>query len=744
MYISRIYIKNYRNFKNFDLFIRNGEPLTIIGGNNSGKTNLLKAIRLVLDSQMKPWEKQLTESDFSWSLGEEPWKNGEEIVLTITLSAINPGEESNEFIQALTGIEKDGDEKKFKANISYVFAPEFKKKSSYNIHEDYRSFLVTGKYHPSGYEYDLDGKKVEYSSEFQNSFKDIVKADYSDFYKFFYLEASNLDEIKVADQTSDGIPVKIYRQVFAGNIKRRINLLFLDALRDVNRNFYEGYNSIVSQLIRYKIDLDSKKDSEFYSELSEGFTKFRNNKLKDDSSNEVIPNSAKILDETESSLKDKDLNLLSDKVNLKIGTPPINSNNISKYFNFLSDILEENKDNVSIEELGLGYQNLAYISSIFAIFELKKRINNGDEGDDNKIFFNLLLTEEPEAHLDVQNQKHLHTQIENKTKQLQMSVDEDSTEKPSNTFTQVIQTSHSTHLTAKSNLENIVVLEKNLDATKAINIDKALSNDDQKIYQHNRRIIHQYLDATRSALLFARKVILVEGSSEKFSIPTLLNFFLVDKNKTADELGVEIVEIGFKGFDSFYSLFGKDGNKLSNKCLGIVDGDWHLAQDTSTKFELPAYKNTVIMGQNNIVERKNIYTFELDTFILPDPQNLDTNNIEWLISILERFQAEGKYYENDDTFNGKKEYIRSFHETIKMKKLNNEKDDPASLKKFFSEILHGEVTKPTISLYLASLIKAKHLKDEKEKSSWPEQVLNELNPFVLPTFLKDGFTWVIE
>ena len=64
MYISRIYIKNYRNFKNFDLFIHNGEPLTVIGGNNSGKTNLLQAIRLVLDSQMKPWEKQMSESDF--------------------------------------------------------------------------------------------------------------------------------------------------------------------------------------------------------------------------------------------------------------------------------------------------------------------------------------------------------------------------------------------------------------------------------------------------------------------------------------------------------------------------------------------------------------------------------------------------------------------------------------------------------------------------------------------------------
>ncbi len=52
MYISGIKIKNYRNFE--DLFIEFNQGLNvIIGHNNSGKTNLIKALQLVLDRGLK-------------------------------------------------------------------------------------------------------------------------------------------------------------------------------------------------------------------------------------------------------------------------------------------------------------------------------------------------------------------------------------------------------------------------------------------------------------------------------------------------------------------------------------------------------------------------------------------------------------------------------------------------------------------------------------------------------------------
>ena len=44
MKISRLIIKNYRNLKDVDIFL--GETVVLIGENNSGKSNLLRAVTL--------------------------------------------------------------------------------------------------------------------------------------------------------------------------------------------------------------------------------------------------------------------------------------------------------------------------------------------------------------------------------------------------------------------------------------------------------------------------------------------------------------------------------------------------------------------------------------------------------------------------------------------------------------------------------------------------------------------------
>lgn len=47
MYISKIKIKHFRNFKNTEVLFHENLNI-IIGANNSGKTNLLKALSLVI------------------------------------------------------------------------------------------------------------------------------------------------------------------------------------------------------------------------------------------------------------------------------------------------------------------------------------------------------------------------------------------------------------------------------------------------------------------------------------------------------------------------------------------------------------------------------------------------------------------------------------------------------------------------------------------------------------------------
>ncbi|MBU0597151.1 AAA family ATPase, partial [Patescibacteria group bacterium] len=657
MYISRVYVKNYRNFEDFDLFIPDGSPLTVIGGNNSGKTNFLQAIRLVLDSSMPPWEKRLSEKDFCWNKGDNCWEKGEEIVVTVTFSNVSNKKEIQSLLYSIAPM-NDGDatdmsKDSLEANISFVFAPSIvNKDGSYDLAEDYISFLVAGRYHPSGYYYLPNGSTKKYGEAILSTLHGCENKD--DFYKYFYLSEEDIEKIR--EKPNETFEKQLSKQSYTNKIRKHINLLSLDALRDVKNDFYYGYHSLVSQLI--KSGIKNNNNQRVFKEVSDAFKNLR--------SSGSIPAANTILEEIELKLQNKDINLLSDKADLIIGTPKVTLENIGKYFNFLVNLNEDLKTSQDMSVVGLGYQNLAYISAIFALFELKKEIIVNDSADKVRIVYNLLLIEEPEAHLDVQNQKYLHTQIENKTQKL-MELNgpitdkdgKDTKEKQFFAFTQVIQTSHSTHLASKSNLKNLVVLQRGVNQAKAVTIDSVLQLDSDT-YGHNRRILKQYLDATRSSLLFARKVILVEGLSEKYALGTIVNSYLKERKPATtsadiDSEGIEIVEVGGKIFDPFNALFKNDISKgLNNKCLNIRDGDSHLENQVVTNYVAKYDELNPASGiaeKNEVINTKhNIYTFEVDSFFLPDPTDTRSNNIEYLKLILYRFMQDGDYFKKGDTF----------------------------------------------------------------------------------------------
>ncbi len=750
MYISRVYIKNYRNFEMFDLFIPDGSPLTLIGGNNSGKTNFLQAIRLVLDSSVAPWEKRLTERDFCWSKGDECWKSGEHIVITITFSNVTAKEEIQSLLHSIapkydeeSDISSQSDDS-LEANISFVFAPStMNKEGDYDLADDYISFLMAGKYHPSGCYYLPDGSIKEYGDS-------VVSGLYScpnkeELYKYFYLSEENIEQLRA--NPSATFEKQLSNQSYPNKVRKHINLLALDALRDVKNDFYFGYHSLVSQLIRGGVK--NNNNNQISKEVSDAFKNLR--------SSGSIPEANTLLKEIEARLQNKDINLLSDKADLVIGTPRVTLENIGRYFNFLVNLKEDLKTDQDMETIGLGYQNLAYISAIFALFELKKEFTLNDTDEDVRIVYNLLLMEEPEAHLDVQNQKYLHTQIENKTQKLMKLKNayegrvEDENAPNFFAFTQVIQTSHSTHLASKSDLKNLVVLQKGVNQTRAINIDSVLQLDGDT-YSHNRRILKQYLDATRSSLLFARKVVLVEGLSEKYSVGTLININLKkqlpESNIDIDSEGIEVVEVGGKIFNPFNALFQNDQSMgLNNKCLNLRDGDSHLETQAVTDYEAK-YKdlNPSTATTAQLDTKKNIYTFEVDCFFLPIPGDLRKNNIEYLKLILYRFMKDGDYSKKDNTFASKLAAIDSFAQEI-----TNHGVDKAKFEQFFNEILVNEVSKPSLSLYLSSLLKAKLLKDVTEIETWgdnpdPENGIipfSDLPEFIIPKYIQDGISWLI-
>ena len=80
MFVSRIQIKNFRNFHDFDVAL--GPTSVIVGENGVGKSNLLLALRLILDPRLPDSSRHLRIEDF-WDGLSDPLKNKEIIEVSL-------------------------------------------------------------------------------------------------------------------------------------------------------------------------------------------------------------------------------------------------------------------------------------------------------------------------------------------------------------------------------------------------------------------------------------------------------------------------------------------------------------------------------------------------------------------------------------------------------------------------------------------------------------------------------------
>ena len=88
MHISKLSIRNFRNFKNANFYFQKGVN-TLIGENGSGKTNAFFAIRLLIDDSLSRRSIQLRESDFNRALGD--WK-GHWVIISLDFEELDTSE----------------------------------------------------------------------------------------------------------------------------------------------------------------------------------------------------------------------------------------------------------------------------------------------------------------------------------------------------------------------------------------------------------------------------------------------------------------------------------------------------------------------------------------------------------------------------------------------------------------------------------------------------------------------------
>lgn len=107
LFISRVVIKNFRNFKNVDVCL--GHKQIIIGENNVGKTNFLRALQLVLDPTLSDEDRMLQEADFNDSI-KNPMENKEEILIEIYIDNYDKNKTILAVFQDATVMTEDGKE----------------------------------------------------------------------------------------------------------------------------------------------------------------------------------------------------------------------------------------------------------------------------------------------------------------------------------------------------------------------------------------------------------------------------------------------------------------------------------------------------------------------------------------------------------------------------------------------------------------------------------------------------------
>ncbi|MAC53904.1 MAG: ATP-dependent endonuclease [Gimesia sp.] len=471
MYISRIVVRNYRNFAHLDVQLQDGVTC-IIGENNTGKSNLLRAIRLAIDANMSSQYRQLLEHDIH---SDTELTKPNQVVVSVEFSDY-AGKVNEEALLGDCQVEPN------LARINYRYRPRLAIREEIEHEEfDDRPLSIIDDYH---FEVTAGGDKDPGDVEWN---EDLGKS----------IRFGDLQSFKV---------------------------VFLPALRDVAQSLKQSYDSPLGQLLKASNFSEDEKHSLFE------VIKSANEEIEKQPTIESLGQGIK--------KAFNDATGKAHKIDLRLGMSDPSFSSITRSLNVLFS--NSAMDNFEVSRNGLGLNNLLYISMLLQ--GLEKRV----EAD--KTAGQLLLFEEPEAHLHPQLQRVLYTLMEKK-------------------ICQVLLTTHSTHISSHAPIESFITLSNDGSVATSGVVPKHAS----KLSEKETGDLNRYLDATRSTFLYSRKVLLVEGPAELFLIPILVKQLMgID----LDSHGIAVVPIFGKHFHTYAKLFGE--HAIRKKCAIICDGDLKL------------------------------------------------------------------------------------------------------------------------------------------------------------------------
>ena len=199
---------------------------------------------------------------------------------------------------------------------------------------------------------------------------------------------------------------------------------------------------------------------------------------------------------------------------------------------------------------GLGYNNLLFMSAVLGDMAIEK----------GGVYQNLLLVEEPEAHLHPQLQELVHNFLSDANK--------------NDGNIQIIYTSHSPTLASKIDIENINLLYEHKHKKYCLPFSQT------NLTEENKKYLQRYLDVTKSQMFFARGILFVEGISEAILLPAMAKSL----DRPFEKYAVELVNVDSVAFTPFVNLLSSDKVKTCFSKVSIITDDDRCAKKNEKNY----------------------------------------------------------------------------------------------------------------------------------------------------------------